>query len=96
MMLKMVYLVGWSSKTYTNVFGVFEDIEDAQIYQRAIRRKMCPCGSDYDGSYITTCAFATRWPVEEKEKAEAELDSLQWSPLNCEVAVEAESKCSHP
>jgi hypothetical protein len=47
-----VYIVGWSGKTYSEIFGVFKNLEDAEKSRNKLRSELCPSAITRDDSWV--------------------------------------------
>jgi hypothetical protein len=52
-----VFIVGYYSSTYNEIFVVCETLEDAEEYEKKIKLAHCPNGADHDGFYILRKPF---------------------------------------
>lgn len=89
-----VYIVGWLSKTWVEIFGVFTDLKKAEEFKSHIARTFAPCGSDMDWSYIAQRKLIIQGTLESMLSAEeiAALLPSYPSHLKPVIAAEAESE----
>lgn len=93
-----VFIVGWMSKTWVEIFGVFTDLAKAEEYQSYVRRTYAPCGSDMDWSYIAQRKLIIQGTLESLLSAEEIASLLPQCPshLKLVIAAEAESESTLP
>jgi hypothetical protein len=91
-----VFIVGWESKTWCQIFGVFTDLKKALDYQSHIRRTYAPNGSDRDGSYVIERKMIIQGTLESLLTAEEIHSLLLPVRSNSEVVVVTVSESTLP